>query len=592
MDLVTLVSRHVELKKAGRTYKGRCPFHEEKTPSFNVNPEMKRYKCFGCQAGGDAISFVQRYMGKSFVDSVRDLAREVGVDLESAEDPTLRERQQIKEATDAASEHFRAMLWDAKAGELPRKYLLERGVTEESARVFGLGWAPAEWDLLAKRLLTLGILEFGHKAGLVAPRKTAEGFYDMFRGRLIVPIRSPEGRTIAFGGRLLVGDEGPKYLNSRESRLYNKSETLYGADQAREDLRRVKTAVLVEGYFDCIGLHQVGLKNTVALCSTALTPGHLTLLKRLEARDVVLLLDGDDAGLKAVERLAASLLATGTPTKVALLPAGDDPDTFARREGLDGVQRLIASAEPLSRHLFLTALPAGANASFEEKMEALARLKPTVEALPLGLFRSAFISALSQYSGLPAQELEVTLRGRPAPLTHPIPKLGPLQGPPAAPLPPPEKSPDLLESVYVAALLREPRLFAKDVRRVGDELKHTGLRNAVGRIASGLQTADVLDEASDLTRRGLESAVRQMPAEGPELEEAFTQVCRKLKLRRIDEQLSYIARVTGLTPGASELTEETKKLQEERVELLALRRRVLEEAIPLAVGTKRPAKTV
>ncbi|HEX4621335.1 MAG TPA: DNA primase, partial [Myxococcaceae bacterium] len=333
VDLVALVSRHVELKKSGRNFKGLCPFHGEKTPSFQVNPEMRRFKCFGCNAGGDAIAFVQRYLGKSFVDAVRELAREAGVDLEAAEDPSARERAQLREVTSLAAEHFKARLWDEQAGAQARHYLQERGVPDEMTRAFGLGWAPAAWTELADKMREAGVLEWGVKAGLAAPRSRGDGYYDMFRGRLFVPIRSPEGRTIAFGGRLLEGEEGPKYLNSRESKLYNKSEVLFGMDLARNEIRRLKAAVLVEGYFDCIGLHQVGVKHTVALCSTALTQGHLSLLSRSEAKELVLLLDGDEAGRKAVERLAGPLLAAGTPTRVGLLPQGEDPDTFARKVG-------------------------------------------------------------------------------------------------------------------------------------------------------------------------------------------------------------------------------------------------------------------
>jgi DNA primase len=259
VDIVSLVSRHVELKKAGREFKGRCPFHQEKTPSFYVVPEKRFYFCHGCRASGDAVSFVQRYLGKTFTDAIRDLAQEVGVDLEAAQDPGLKERQQVKEATDFAAEHFRALLWQEEEGRSARAYLASRGVSEEVAQGFGLGWAPAGWSLLADRFQKNGMLDWGLKAGLVTKRNSGEGCIDFFRSRLMVPIRAPEGRPIAFGGRLVAAEDGPKYLNSRESRLYNKSETLFGMDQARDAIHKRKTAVLVEGYFDCIGLHQVGV---------------------------------------------------------------------------------------------------------------------------------------------------------------------------------------------------------------------------------------------------------------------------------------------------------------------------------------------
>ena len=189
IDLVALMGRHgVELKKSGRSMKGCCPFHQEKTPSFHVWPDERRFKCFGCQAGGDAFSFMQRLFGKPFLDTVRDLAKEAGVDLEEAVDPGLKEKAQIKDATDVAAEHFKARLWDPVVGKRAREYLTSRGVTEDVARAFGLGWAPLAWTELADKLRERGLIEPGVKGGLVSVRQSG-GHYDMFRGRLIIPIQ-------------------------------------------------------------------------------------------------------------------------------------------------------------------------------------------------------------------------------------------------------------------------------------------------------------------------------------------------------------------------------------------------------------------
>jgi DNA primase len=577
VDIVAVISRHVELKKSGKSYKGRCPFHQEKSASFYVTPEMRRFKCFGCQAGGDAIAFIQRYLGKTFSDAVKDLAREVGVDIEAGVDPAARERAQIKEVTDFAAEHFRAQLWDER-GAKAREYLHSRGVTDDVAKAFGLGFASAEWSGLADKLKERGLTEHGLKAGLIAKRQKGDGHYDLFRGRLIIPIRAPEGRTIAFGGRLLIGDDGPKYLNSRESKLYNKSETLYGMDQARDDLHRKKVAVLVEGYFDCIGMHQAGVRNAVALCSTALTPGHLALLSRHEVKELILLLDGDDAGRKAVERLAPALLGGGTATRVAVLPQGEDPDTFARKVGAEAVRTLLDQAAPLSQHLFHALLPEGRQATFEAKMSALDRMKPVAAALPVGLTRSAFFGAMSQHFGLPAAELETALRGK-APVLKPVPKPAP---PPVSDSAKPantpsERPPEPHEALFVACLLKDRRLTAKDPFRLGDELSHAGLRAVMNRVLSGDAPEEALYEASLPVKRALETAGRQLPEQTDELERAFISTCRRLKLRRIEEQLSYIAQVTAQLSGASELTEDTRRLLSERSELLALKRKVLEE---------------
>lgn len=556
--MVALVQRHgVELKKAGRNYVGRCPFHQEKSPSFTIWPEEKNFWCFGCQTGGDAISFLQRLLGKPFLDTVRDLAQELSIDLEGEADPATRERQQVKDATDFATQHFVNLLWDPVVGRAPREYLRGRGLSEEVMRTFGLGWAPLAWSNLADRLHEAGMLAFGEKAGLVAARQRGEGFYDTFRGRVIIPIRSPEGRTIAFGGRLLEGEDGPKYLNSRENRLYNKSEVLFGTDRAREEIRRRKSAVLCEGYFDCIGLHMAGVKHALALCSTAVTPGHLALLKRLEAKELVLLLDGDEAGRKAVERLAGVILASGESAKVALLPDGEDPDTFARKVGSEGVHELLQRAKPLTQHVFDSVLLGGSAASFEEKMTALQRLKPITSQLPVGLIRSAFFGSMSRHFDLPAQELEASLRPRVAPAVRSVPKT--VAAPPKSP------PPDQLEINLALCLLRDPKLLARDTYRVVDELKHTGIRALVGLIQTGSPPAEVLYEVPEALRDLIQKA---MPPPADALEQEFLRVCRKLKIRSIDERRAALAATIG---ESMEPTEDTQARIEERRALLELR---------------------
>ena len=573
VDLVALVGRHVELKKSGKSFKGRCPFHQEKSASFYVTPELKRFKCFGCQVGGDAIAFVQRYLGKTFVDAVRDLAREVGVDLSASEDPSARERQHLREVTELALEHFKSQLWHPTEGRVAREALSARGVSEETARSFGLGWAPETWSRMADLLLARGLLEFGIQAGLVQRRTRGDGAYDVFRGRLMIPIRAPDGRVVAFGGRLLVGDQGPKYLNSKESRLYAKSETLYALDRAKDEVRRRKSAVLVEGYFDVIGLHQAGVTHAVALCSTALTSGHLQALQRMEARDLVLLLDGDDAGRKAVERLAPALLAAGASTRVALLPEGEDPDTFARSRGGDAVRALLGSAVPLSEHLFRTLLPEGRAAGFERKMEALGRLRPVVAELPVGLLRSAFFSGLAAHSGLPAAELEAGLRGK-GPLLRPVPKPAP-----TAPVRV-ERPLHRAEAALGALFLARPELIrGAAAAQVVDEVTHPGLRAVLAQLQAGSAPADALEGASDRLRASLEAAQGLLPRDAQQLPEAFERLSKRLKLDRVNEQLAHIARATALHEGAHELDEETKRLQEERGELLRLKR-LLEAAPP------------
>ena len=293
-----------------------------------------------------------------------------------------------------------------------------------------------------------------------------------------------------------------------------------------------------------------------------------------------MLLDGDEAGRKAVERLSGPLLAAGAAAKVALLPEGEDPDTFARRVGPEGVQALLASARPLTQHLFGTVLPDGAAATFEAKMQAVDRLKPIASQLQVGLARSAFFAGLASHFGLPAAELEAALRGRaPAPRPVPKPAAAPVQAAPSQKNgQTADRTPDALEAHLTAIVLRDRKLVARDAHRACDELTHPGLRSVLAQVQSGQGPEEALYDASPLVRGAVEAAGRKLPTEAPELERTFVAACRKLKVRRIEEQLSHIARVTALVEGASELTEEMRRLLTERSELLALKRKVLEEA--------------
>ena len=569
VDMIALVQRHgVDLKKSGRSYKGLCPFHGEKSPSFYVWPDEKRFKCFGCQAGGDAISFIQRLMGKTFLDTVRDLAKELGVDIEAAVDPGMQEKQQVKDATDFAQQHFAEKLWDPVIGRHARDYLHSRGLTDDLIKAFGLGWAPLAWTELSDKLRERGLLSFGERAGLCSPRTKGEGYYDMFRGRVMIPIRSPEGRTIAFGGRLLEGDDGPKYLNSKENRLYNKSEILYATDQARDGIRKKKSAVLCDGYFDAIGMHQAGVKNAVALCSTALTPGHLSLLNRLEAKELVLLLDGDEAGRKAVERLAGALFAGGVNCRVAVLPEGEDPDTFARKAGAEAVQDLVREAPTLSSYLFAVLLPRGPQSEFEEKMAALERFRPIAAQVPRGLQRAALFGTMAQEFDWPAAELEKNLKSLATLKPAPKPVSAVADGPP----------PDTLEASWMAAILRERRLLAKDEFRVGYELKHSGLRKILAALQSGDSVEDVLYETGEATKTALLKAKDMLPADENSLEQSFNSLCKRLKLRSVDDRLVTIARETAnAAGGTTDLTQDSRDLLTERGELLTLKRKLLSQ---------------
>ncbi len=405
VDIVAVIGRHMELKRSGRTWKGCCVFHGERTPSFHVYPEDKHFKCYGCGEYGDVFKFLQKLQGKEFPEVVRALALEVGVEVPEREEDSAEQRQRRQEraevlaACDAAARYFSARL-QSRFAEPALAYLASRGFAEDTVKLFRLGAASSEWDDLTGRLREKGVSQAAlEKAGLVA-RKDGGGRYDRFRGRLMIPIAALDGEPIGFGGRVLPGapDKLAKYINSPESILYKKSKVLYGIDLAREHIRRTRQAVLVEGYFDVIGLHQAGVKNAVAVCGTALTPEHLDLLRRCDCREVVFLFDGDSAGQAAPARAAHALLPSGLTGKVALLPTQGgkvDPDEFARARGRAAVEALLAAAVPLTEFLIEAAVRAHcagapAQASMEQKVAAFAELKPFLALVPAGLARTMF----------------------------------------------------------------------------------------------------------------------------------------------------------------------------------------------------------
>ena len=428
VDVVAVIGRHMELQKSGRTWKGCCPFHGERTPSFHVYPEDKHYKCYGCGEYGDVFKFVQKVEGKEFPEVVRALAAEVGVEIpaEATEDSAearlrRKERAEALAACDAAARYWQARLWSAH-GEAGQAYLRSRGVSEESARLFRLGISSPAWNDLEQRLVAKGLgVAALERAGLRIAKD--RGGYDRFRGRLMFPIAGMDGQVIGFGARAMAGtadEKGPKYINTPETVLYKKSRVLYGLDLAREGIRKARSAVLVEGYFDVIGLHAVGVNNAVAVCGTALTPEHVELLKRCDCREVVILFDGDVAGLAAPAKAAAALFPSGLAGRVAVLPsdAGKiDPDDFARARGRQGVEALLKGAGPLTDFLIDRSVEhhcrgAAADAPVEEKLAAVRELSPLVRLAPEGLSRSTFEDRIARRLGLDLQALRDEIQGK------------------------------------------------------------------------------------------------------------------------------------------------------------------------------------
>ena len=360
-DIVQVIGEHVELKRAGTRFTGRCPFHAEKTPSFSVNPQGQFYHCFGCGESGDVFSFVMKINRLDFPEALKLLAQKYHVDLperqlSEAEQAQLRQRENLYRANEEAAALFQQCLRDEQLGKTARIYLEQRGVPWATIEQYRLGCAPdpseAGWSYCSDRLAAKGLKPEVLEAAGLAVKKERGGYYDRFRGRVMFPIFDMTGRVVAFGGRVL-GDEKPKYMNSPESPVFDKSRLLFGLYQHRENIRKQKQALVVEGNFDLLLLAVHGIANVVAPLGTALTRPHVHSLRNY-AGEVVLLFDADAAGLKAAMRSVPLFLAEQVECRVALLPSGHDPDSYVRAEGPDALAALAQAGRPLAEFVYDT----------------------------------------------------------------------------------------------------------------------------------------------------------------------------------------------------------------------------------------------
>lgn len=384
IDIGEYIGSFVALRKRGNDLVGLCPFHGEKTPSFHVHPDRGFFKCFGCGAGGDVIRFVQLHENVGFVDALRMLAKRAGIELEN-EDPRAarvrNEKEAIYQANDVAAQWFHRVLLAESAGAPGRAYCEQRGITRASIDAFTLGYAPEGWNGLVDDLRREGVdLALAVKAGLA--KEGQRGYYDFYRGRLMIPTRALTGETIAFGGRL-VGEGEPKYLNTTTTPVYTKGRYLFALGTARRSAQREGEIIVVEGYLDCIALHQAGFTHAVASLGTSFTVEQARELRKATDR-VVLCFDGDAAGQAATAKSIATLLAEELDVRVVLLPGGDDPDSFVRAHGEAAFRERLAGAVrwvqfELDRDLDALAGGSGSPAEVARRAEARVRQLPREE---------------------------------------------------------------------------------------------------------------------------------------------------------------------------------------------------------------------
>ncbi|MGH7262442.1 MAG: DNA primase [Candidatus Rokuibacteriota bacterium] len=556
VDLVDLVGQFVNLKRAGENWKGLCPFHAEKTPSFMVHPKKGIFHCFGCGVGGDAFGFLMRQDRLAFPEAVRVLAQRAGVAL-PAERRTEADgqREALFKTMALAAGFYEEALWDRPEGEGARRYLETRGIAPETARRFALGYAPEGWDHLLAFMKGRGVSEERLvQVGLVLPRQTGSGFYDRFRGRLLFPIRDVQGRVVAFGGRAM-GTEDPKYLNSPETPLYTKGQTLYALDLAKPQIREKNRALIVEGYVDCLMAHQHGFTETVAALGTAFTPAQLGLLRRY-ADEVITFFDADAAGQKAAQRaeeLLNSLMedrdiawtvarnssfekAGPTAVKVALLPGGHDPDSFLRAEGAEPFHGRIAQARSILWFVMEKVLAEENTTTTRGRAAASARValilsRATSSQEAVELAREAALKL-----GVDATQLWDEARRLQGTLRKPTPEAG--TSSPAAPaLPAAER--DLVALLVHQTEARQALLPVLDE----EELSHPALRAVLVALKAEPAAAPeaLMPHLRDEAERGLLAALLVEEHVWPEPGPLIAEYQKRSEIRRRTRQIRQVS---------------------------------------------------
>jgi DNA primase len=398
-SIIEVISDYVSLKKIGVNYRGLCPFHNEKTPSFFVNDERKFFNCFGCGTRGDVFTFLMKQENLSFQETAKLLAKRAGVSLPEKtltlqEQKRLSERQECLSVNETAAKFYNNLLLEDKRGEEAKNYLIKRGITLDTIQEYCLGFAPEGWDAVVKHFMSRKIsLLCAKKTGLIISKGGTQ-YYDRFRKRIIFPIYNVSGYVIGFGGRVIDNGE-PKYLNSPESFIYSKRQNLYGLNVASKHIQKENRAIIVEGYFDLLILHQAGIKNAVAPLGTALTEQHIQTLKRYTS-NIITVFDSDPSGEKAMIRSLEPFLKNSISPRLVVLPTGEDPDSFVRKQGQNAFRELIERAGFLLDFVIEKIIQKNQIAAPRGKIEACEEIVPLLKMVSDEMEKDLYIQKVSQ----------------------------------------------------------------------------------------------------------------------------------------------------------------------------------------------------
>jgi DNA primase len=549
VDMVDLVSSRTELRKAGANrFTGLCPFHDERSPSFGINPAEKVYYCFGCQASGDAFTFVMETEGVDFKGAIELLADRYKVALElEDEDPRAAEqrvrRERLLELLERTATYYARQLWESSEAQRAREYLLARGLQEATLREFRVGYAPSAWDtvLNASRRAGFGNREL-YDAGLAQKSDKGGRIYDRFRSQIIFPLADSRGRVRGFAGRTMVPDEdrrGPKYINSPESDLFHKRSQLFATDLARAPAAKAGSVVVAEGYTDVIAMHQVGVRNSVCIMGTSLTEEQVAELARL-APVVQLALDSDSAGQEAMLRAAKVAAGRKLELRVVPLPKGEDPAELVQREGGEAMAARIAESVPFVRFRVLRALDNGDLTDAEGKDRVLSQLRGIFVTLGPSVMREELLRSVADRMDL-STELLNSLLDQPAPRAaerddHPLPDDASVQRAPPAALGRREKQ----ERTFLELCIALPALGAPALAGLNLEadLATPALRRAAVHLRAHLAApTEGLGEDEELT-----ALVRALAVRAAAMERASPAQFRverlQLELHRIDREIA------------------------------------------------------
>ncbi len=560
-DIVELIGSYVNLRKTGNNYRGLCPFHAEKTPSFTVSPEKNIFYCFGCQTGGNIFTFLMRIENLPFVEAVARVAARVGVELAKTPGGRGGRRQEMLRLNQAVSEHYHDLLMQTRPGEEARAYLQDRGIDSSTIDQYKLGYSLDSWDDLVRALKAKRFsLPLACELGLIVARKET-GYYDRFRGRLIFPIEDAQGRVLGFGARSLK-EEQPKYMNSPDSALYHKGDNLYGMKLARKEIMAQGRCLVVEGYFDFLVLYQHGIRNALASLGTALTARQVELINQ-NCKKAVLIFDADPAGEKAALRGLELFLATEVDVRVAVLPAGEDPDSFLRKEGKEAFLAAVEGAnKPLVDFLVEIALAELDPSDSAYQAKVVERVTPILAKIPDNVLRQEQADRMAELLRLRdkdnigpakiffphldrfARRLGAEADRPKARATAPAPAIQPL-----ALISAPQE-----EEFLVKLMLEDGRFIARAKEEgIADDFSHPGLKKISELLildyrGGGIDASRVIDRLEEPYLQGLISALAMVASLGEEQEKRFDDCLKRVRLKKLkskDERLSQAIKEAG-----------------------------------------------